>query len=91
LPARSRTLATDVFDRLRSDILHCRVDPGMRLTFSYMRQRYAAGLSPAREALMRLAAGGLVQWNDLKGFRVAPAFREEMVDTGSPCQESGRP
>ena len=54
---QSRTLTTDLFEQLRSDILHCRLSPGARLRFKELRARYGSGLSPLREALMRLVAG----------------------------------
>ena len=81
LPAHSsRTLTTDLFERLREDILHCRLEPGSNLRFKDLRQKYLTGLSPLREALMRLGAEGLVILEDHKGFRVAPVSREEMSD-----------
>lgn len=77
---RSRTLTTDLFEQLRADILYCRLPPGSRLRFKELRERYQSGLSPLREALMRLVAEGLAQVEDHKGFRVAPVSQEEMVD-----------
>jgi GntR family transcriptional regulator, carbon starvation induced regulator len=76
----SRTIASDVFDRLRGDILEGRLSPGTRLRFKDLRTRYGSGLSPLREALMRLAADDLVILEDHKGFRVAPISQEELVD-----------
>ena len=76
----SRTIASDVFDRLRGDILEGRLAPGTRLLFKDLRARYKSGLSPLREALMRLAADDLVTLEDHKGFRVAPVSQEELVD-----------
>lgn len=76
----SRTIATDVFEELRGDILECRLAPGTRLRFKDLRARYKSGLSPLREALMRLVADGLVVLEDHKGFRVAPVSQEEAVD-----------
>jgi GntR family transcriptional regulator, carbon starvation induced regulator len=76
----SRTLASDVFDALRADILECRLAPGSRLRFKDLRTRYQSGLSPIREALMRLVADDLVILEDHKGFRVAPVSQEELVD-----------
>jgi GntR family transcriptional regulator, carbon starvation induced regulator len=84
---RSRTLTTDLFEQLRSDILHNRLDPGSRLRFRDLRARYQSGLSPLREALMRLASEGLVILEDHKGFRVAPVSREEMVDIANTLLE----
>jgi GntR family transcriptional regulator, carbon starvation induced regulator len=76
----SRTLASDVFEQLRRDILECRLAPGKRLLFKDLRARYGSGLSPLREALMRLVADDLVILEDHKGFRVAPVSQEELVD-----------
>jgi DNA-binding GntR family transcriptional regulator len=76
----SRTIASDVFDRLRQDILEGRLAPGTRMRFKDLRARYRSGLSPLREALMRLVADDLVILEDHKGFRVAPVSQEELVD-----------
>jgi GntR family carbon starvation induced transcriptional regulator len=76
----SRTFASDVFERLRRDILECRLAPGSRLRFKDLRARYRSGLSPLREALMRLVADDLVILEDHKGFRVAPVSQDELVD-----------
>lgn len=76
----TRTIASDVFEQLRGDILECRLAPGTRLPFKDLRARYASGLSPLREALMRLVADDLVILEDHKGFRVAPVSQEELVD-----------
>jgi GntR family transcriptional regulator, carbon starvation induced regulator len=79
-PQSTRTLASDVFEQLRADILECRLAPGTRLRFKDLRARYTSGLTPIREALMRLVADDLVILEDHKGFRVAPVSQEELVD-----------
>src|SRR6266436_2137454 len=71
----NRTLTSDLFDRLRTDILRCNLKPNSRLLFRDLRAAYASGMSPLREALMRLASDGLVVLEDHKGFRVAPVSR----------------
>ena len=78
IATRPRTF--DLFERLRADILHCRLNPGARLIFRDLRQQYGAGLSPLREALMRLVSDRLVVLEVNKGFRVAPVSREEVLD-----------
>jgi len=89
-PRVNRTLTSDLFDRLRQDILHCQLRPGSRLLFRDLRAAYASGMSPLREALMRLAAERLVVLEDHKGFRVAPVSREEVVDIASTrCELEG--
>ena len=91
-PGRSnRTLTSDLFQRLRADILHCNLRPNSRLLFRDLRASYTSGMSPLREALMRLASDGLVILEDHKGFRVAPVSREELVDIASTrCEIEGR-
>ena len=93
-PSRSaainRTLTSDLFDRLRTDILHCHLKPNSRLLFRDLRASYASGMSPMREALMRLASDGLVILEDHKGFRVAPVSRDELADiTATRCELEG--
>lgn len=86
----NRTLTSDLFDRLRTDILHCHLKPNSRLLFRDLRASYALGMSPMREALMRLASDGLVILEDHKGFRVAPVSRDELVDiTTTRCELEG--
>src|SRR5262245_32459450 len=89
-PRANRTLTSDLFDRLRTDILHCHLRPNSRLLFRDLKASYASGMSPMREALMRLASDGLVILEDHKGFRVAPVSRDELVDiTATRCELEG--
>jgi DNA-binding GntR family transcriptional regulator len=86
----NRTLTSDLFQRLRTDILHCNLRPSSRLLFRDLRTSYTSGMSPLREALMRLASDGLVILEDHKGFRVAPVSREEVVDIAATrCELEG--
>ena len=78
LAGRPRTV--DLLERLRIDILHCRLKPGSRLIFRDLRERYGTGLSPLREALMRLTTDRLVVLEVNKGFCVAPISREEILE-----------
>src|SRR5262245_48462275 len=90
LPRVSRTLTSDLFDRIRLDILHGRLQPASRLLFRELRTTYASGQSPLREALMRLASEQLVVLEDHKGFRVAPVSPEEALDIAkSRCELEG--
>lgn len=82
-----RTRAFEVFEKLQSDILHCKLKPGSRLRLSEIRRAYDSGLSPLREALMRLVAENLVVLEDRKGFRVAPVSKEEMIDLANTRSE----
>jgi GntR family transcriptional regulator, carbon starvation induced regulator len=75
-----RTLASNVFERLRQDILECRLKPATRLRFADLRVRYGVGISPLREALMRLSSDGLVVLEDHRGFHVAPVSKAKLLD-----------
>lgn len=74
------TLQNRVLARIRSDIVTCELMPNQRLTLETLRERYGAGFSPIREALMQLSAEGLVQLEQNKGFRVASVSRESLHD-----------
>jgi DNA-binding GntR family transcriptional regulator len=76
----SPTIATAVQNRLRADILDLTLKPGQTLRFEWLREKYKVGLSPLREALMRLIAEGLVLLEDHRGFRVAPVSTEHLLD-----------
>lgn len=74
------TLHSRVLAQIRADIVRCRLMPNERLTLEALRERYAAGFSPIREALMSLTAEGLVCLEQNKGFRVAAVSRESLFD-----------
>jgi DNA-binding GntR family transcriptional regulator len=76
----SRTLATEIQNRLRADILNCNLKPGQSLRFEWLRETYKISLSPLREALMRLISEGLVHLEDHRGFRVAPVSIDHLLD-----------
>ena len=83
LPAKrvtDQTLTASALSRIRSDIIACRLMPNERLRFEALRERYGVGISPLREALMRLEAEGLVQLEQNKGFRVSEVSRENLLD-----------
>jgi DNA-binding GntR family transcriptional regulator len=74
------TLARRVMEPLRRDILTGVLPPGSRLRIEGLRERYGVGASPLREALSQLAAEELVMRVDQRGFRVARAEPETLLD-----------
>jgi DNA-binding GntR family transcriptional regulator len=83
MPAKrpaDQTLTASALNRIRSDIIACRLMPNERLRFERLRERYGMGVSPLREALMRLEAEGLVQLEQNRGFRVSEVSRENLLD-----------
>lgn len=76
----TKTLATHAAELLRVKILSGLEVPGTRLGIDDLKRRLGVGASPLREALNLLAAEGLVQRIDQRGFRVARADRSELAD-----------
>lgn len=77
---QSRTLANEVFEKLRADILSNSLPPGMKLRFDDLRDAYKVGLSPLREALSRLAENRLVVATGQRGFRVPSVSVRDILD-----------
>jgi DNA-binding GntR family transcriptional regulator len=73
-------LSTSIVDRLRSDILGGVIVPGTKLRAGELRNKFDVSLTPVREALMRLAAEGLVIAEDQRGFRVTPVSRQNLME-----------
>lgn len=74
------TLAERAFRLVRDDILNGRLAPDARLRIHLLQQRYGLGLSPLREALLRLSSEGLVVAQGQRGFAVAPVSLAELQD-----------
>ena len=84
------SLTQDAYERLRADLLACRLRPGARLKISELCQNLSVSLSAVREALSRLTSEGLVVAEPQRGFRVAPISAEELRDlTGVRAQIEG--
>ena len=64
--------------------------PGDRLRISDLSDRHRLGLTPIREALMRLTNEGLVSWQSHRGGRVTPIDVEELRDIVRTRREIGR-
>lgn len=79
----SWTSADSVEQRLSADICSGRLEPGAKLAFGMLRERYGVGLSPLREALQRLVSQNLVTAEGHVGFRVAALSLEELQDVQS--------
>ncbi|MCB8881507.1 GntR family transcriptional regulator [Acidisoma cellulosilytica] len=65
---------------MRDDLLHCRLPPDSKLRVEWAVAQYGAGASPVREALNRLAAEGLLDRRDQRGFFVMPITLEELEE-----------
>lgn len=65
------TRATNLYDRLRADLLGGTFEPGSKLAIEALAERYESSATPLREALSRLVADGLVERREQRGFAVA--------------------
>src|SRR5665213_3204359 len=75
-----KTLADEAYQRIHHDIIRGEFAPGDKLQPDALRERYNIGLSPVREALSRVALEGLAVAEGQRGFFVAPATRQELLD-----------
>jgi len=74
------TLATTLYDQLRTDLLAGLHEPGGRLAIEALCERYATSQTPLREALNRLVADGLVQRREQRGFAVSEVSAADLVE-----------
>jgi len=78
--ATAETLASHVYEEIRSDILNGRFEPGQRLKPGELRLRFNVSVSVVREALARLAEQRLVRAEHNQGFQVAPLSESDLRD-----------
>ncbi|WP_432478185.1 GntR family transcriptional regulator [Nocardioides sp. GXQ0305] len=76
----SDSLALEVYDRLRSDILERQVQPGERLKQLEIGRRLGVSAGVMREALNLLSAQGLVRIERNRGFFVADLSPETFAE-----------
>jgi DNA-binding GntR family transcriptional regulator len=77
---QGRSLAEDVHEALRSDIVLGRRAPGSRLPLNELAAAHGVSLSVVREAVTRLSSEGLVEATPQRGFRVRPISLEHLHD-----------
>lgn len=75
------TFAQQCYEQLQLEIVQGILKPGEKLKVEPIKNRFGIGQSPVREALSRLAAFGLVEVEDNKGFRVAAISEQDIRDT----------
>lgn len=79
--SQKRTMASQLADSVRNDIVNGTLPPGTRLNLNALSKQYAAGVNPLREALSRLSATGFITAEDQRGFKVSEISRKELIDT----------
>lgn len=78
--SESRLLREKVYDQLRTDLIACRLAPGMEIRESELALRFGVSKSPVRDALMRLEREGLVITTPRQGYRVSPVSIADVDD-----------
>jgi DNA-binding GntR family transcriptional regulator len=73
------------YNRLRSDLIACRLKPEARLNISKLQKELRFSQAAVREALSRLTAEGLVTMEPNTGFRAAPISRSGFRDLAGAC------
>ncbi|MDT7846269.1 GntR family transcriptional regulator [Streptomyces justiciae] len=64
------TLRQQIADALRDEVLGGRLQPGQEFTVKEIAEQYGVSATPVREALVDLAAQGLLEADQHRGFRV---------------------
>ena len=78
------SLTSQIYSRLRNDILSGALAPGRKLPIEELKESYGIGASAIREALSQLTSDALVERVDHRGFRVSPVSRtsfDELLKT----------
>src|SRR4051812_48643618 len=84
------TQATNLYDKLREDLLSGRLKPGQKLQMRFLMDTYRAGQTPLREALNRLTAEDLVESREQRGFYVTGVSQSELRElTQTRCWVEG--
>ena len=76
----SGSMTQGAYEKLRADLLACRILPGERLITRDLCDRFSVSLGAVREALSRLTAEGLVVSEPQRGFRAAPISAADLAD-----------
>jgi DNA-binding GntR family transcriptional regulator len=75
-----RTQTLDVYQKLRGDIVSCRLPPGQKLNINALCASYGVSLGAIRESLSRLASDDLVVAEAQRGYRVAEVSPDNLLD-----------
>jgi DNA-binding GntR family transcriptional regulator len=79
--AVAKTIADQTYQHIRRDIISGALPPGSKLAMEMLSQRYDVGLSPLREALVKLTGDALAVAEGQRGFWVSPISLDELQDT----------
>ena len=69
-----------VYNKLREDIVYCRLKPGLRLVEEDLARSFNVSKTPLREALSQLNAEGFVEYLPNRGVKVASLSVKEVYE-----------
>ncbi|SEQ21789.1 transcriptional regulator, GntR family [Faunimonas pinastri] len=69
---KASSLTEQVYNRLRSEILTCEIEPGRELSEAELAERFQVSKTPVREALATLRSEGFVRTFPRRGYQVVP-------------------
>jgi DNA-binding GntR family transcriptional regulator len=73
-------LRENIYEKLRADILMCKLAPGDDIREQELAERYGVSRQPVREALLRLAREHLVTVLPRQGYRINPISLSDARD-----------
>ena len=76
----SKPLALIAFERLRNDIIQCKLPPGSKITEGGLCDLYGFSKAPVRTALFKLSQEGLVRTVPRHGYVIAPITIKSVQD-----------
>jgi DNA-binding GntR family transcriptional regulator len=74
------TMSTQLVHRLREEIISGALRPGSKINLATVREHFGVSLSPLREALARLISDGLAEFEDNRGYHVAPVSLANLAE-----------
>lgn len=72
------TLAEQIYDILRDDIINRKIQPGQKLTLKSLQERFEVSSTPIRDALTRLTEDSLVTYYSNVGIKVVELFQQDL-------------
>ena len=82
-PRHGQTVVSTAYSRLRNDIMRGRAGAGTETQVQRPERSLWVGMGTLREALHKLAADGLVEAEERRGFTVEPITADQLIDTAS--------
>src|SRR5918997_6639985 len=77
------SIADRAYEKVRTDIIFGRLEPGTRLRLDRLAHSYGASVSTLREILSRLSSEGLVLAEEQRGFSVTPVSPAGFADVAA--------